>query len=245
MNLSPLTSVVGKLSAPAFRQGFKAMLPFWLSAGPVALAYVLAARNAGLSDFQIQLMSLTVYSSAAQIAMVQLLAGGASALTIFATAVVINVHQIVYGFSLTRHLTFTRLEKALAAFALTDATYGITIAAKENRSVQFLFGAECSIYMAWNMLTCAALLAGQILAAFKGLPLDFLVPLTFFVLLIGLVETPIDLTVVLYSVVFAIFLVLAGLGEYTVIMVSITGPLVGLGIGQIRNAKPRFHREQE
>jgi predicted branched-subunit amino acid permease len=241
MNLPGVISVV---AAPAFRQGFKAMLPFWLSAGPVALAYVLAARNAGLSDFQIQLMSLTVYSSAAQIAMVQLLASGASSLTIFATALMINVHQIAYGFSLTRHLRFTRLEKALAAFALTDATYGITIASKENRSVQFLFGAECSIYMAWNILTAAALLAGQILAAFKGLPLDFLVPLTFSVLLIGIIETRTDLTVVIYSVAFSIFLGAIGLGEYTVILVSATGPLLGLGIEQIRKAKPHFNREQ-
>lgn len=240
-----LPGVISVFTAPTFRQGFKAMLPFWLSAGPVALAYVLAARNAGLSDFQIQLMSLTVYSAAAQIAMVQLLASGASALTICATALVINIHQIVYGFSLTRHLRFTRLEKALAAFALTDATYGITIAAKEHRSVQFLFGAECSIYMAWNILTAVALLAGQILAAFKGLPLDFLVPLTFFVLLMGIIETPTDLTVVIYAVAFAIFLGAIGLGEFTVILVSITGPLIGLGIGQIRNAKPRFHREQQ
>jgi predicted branched-subunit amino acid permease len=235
-----LPAVISVFATPAFRQGFKAVLPWWLSAGPVALAYVLAAQSAGLSDFQIQLMSLTVYSAAAQIATVQLLVSGPSALTIFATALVMNVHHIIYGFSLTKQLRFTRLEKALAAFALTDATYGLTIAAKENRSIQFLFGAECSMYVAWNLLTAAALLAGQILDAFKDLPLDFLVPLTFFVLLIGIIETATDVVVVIFSVTFAIILALTGLGGIAVIVVSIAGSLLGLGLGQARKAS--FHR---
>jgi predicted branched-subunit amino acid permease len=206
----------------------------------VALAYVLAAREAGISDLEIQMMSLTIYSAAAQIATVQLMAGGASALTVFVTVLVMNLHHVAYGLSLAKHIAFTRAEKAIAAYALTDAAYGFTIAAQNNWTLLFLLGAELSMFLAWNLSTAAALLTGQILAALKDLPLDLIVPVTFFVLLTRLIKTRTDLMVAVFSSALAVALVCFGMREITVIATSIGGPLVGFSIAHARNTKGEF-----
>jgi hypothetical protein len=59
-----------------FAQGFPAMLPLWTGAIPVGIAYGAAAREAGLSLAETQLMSLTVFSAAAQMSAVALIGAG-------------------------------------------------------------------------------------------------------------------------------------------------------------------------
>ena len=62
-----------------FGRGFAAILPLWLAAAPFAFAFVIAARTAGIADGSIQMMSLFMFTSAAQLALVELFAAGASA----------------------------------------------------------------------------------------------------------------------------------------------------------------------
>ena len=224
------------------RQGFKAVMPLWIAAAPVALAYVIAARNAELSAVEIQMMSLTLYSAAAQIATVQLFAGGASTLTIFFAVLVMNIHHIIYGLSLSKHIKFNPVEKAVAAYGLTDAAYSVTIAIKGNRSLQFLLGAEISLFVAWNFMTALALIMGDIFTIFDRLPLDVVVPLTFFILLMTMIETPTDLSIVLFSTLFAAFLIGMGLGRITVILVSMGGSLFGVAMTQFHGMKATFSR---
>lgn len=224
------------------RQGFKAVMPLWIAAAPVALAYVIAARNAELSAVEIQMMSLTLYSAAAQIATVQLFAGEVPALTIFFTVLVMNIHHIIYGLSLSKHINFNPVEKAVAAYGLTDAAYGITIAMKGNRSLQFLLGAEISLFVAWNGMTALALMIGDIFAIFDRLPLDVVVPLTFFILLMTMIETSTDLSIVLFSTLFATLLIIIGLGQITVIVVSIGSSLFGVAMTQFHGMKATFSR---
>lgn len=215
-------------------QGFKAVVPLWLAAAPVAVAYVVAARQAGMHALEIQLMSLTVYSAAAQIAIVQLVSSGAAIWTVGITVVAMNVHQAVYGLSLTKYIDFARFEKLIAAFGLTDATYGVTIALTGNRNLRFLLGAEFSMYLAWNLFTAVGLLAGDKFAVLNMLPLDLVVPLTFLVLLSGIIESRTDLTVVIFSAALAAIFTAIGVGQLTVVLVIISGTVLGFGITEAR-----------
>src|SRR5688500_3121449 len=104
------------VSSSYFQQGFKAVLPLWLATAPFALAYVMAAQKAGLTSLETQLMSLTVYSAAAQIATMQFLSGGGSIIAMLVSAVLINLHQVLYGISLSRHLNLSRVQKVLGAY---------------------------------------------------------------------------------------------------------------------------------
>lgn len=221
------------MNSAAAVQGFRAMLPFSLAGAPVALAYVLAARSAGIADVEIQLMSLTMFSSASQIALVQLWSGGASVLAILSTILVMNLHFIIYGVSLAKHIRLRGWQKVIAAYSLTDAAYGLVIATPKTHSLSYLLGAECCMFLSWNLFTAAALLVGDLFAVLRDVPLDFIVPLTFFVLLVKMTQTRTDLAVVMFSAALAILCMQLGLGQITVILVSIGGPLFGLGIGQL------------
>lgn len=220
------------LRSPAFRSGFVAVIPLWISALPVALAYIIQARNAGLNPLQIQLMSVMVYHSPIQLVVTQFLADNTAALTILATVLMMAVHHLLYGLSLTRTLSFGRRERFITAYALTDAAYGLTIAQGANMSIAFLLGTQLSIWVGWNSATVIAQVFGGTFGDLSGLHLDFVVPLTFFALLVTLIRKRVDLVVALCAVALSVICVRVGLGSVTVLAVGLTCPLVGVALSR-------------
>src|SRR5690348_1396278 len=95
----------------AFFAGFKAIMPLWLGGVPFALVYVVAARKAGLSAVEIQLMSLTIFNSAVQVSLVGLLVAGASVWSIMLASLTFTIQNVLYGLSLSQKLRFTRLTR--------------------------------------------------------------------------------------------------------------------------------------
>lgn len=61
---------------PAFWRGFRALLPLWPGMVPFAVAYAVTARAGGLSVWETQLMSLTVFAGASQFAAAGQFVGG-------------------------------------------------------------------------------------------------------------------------------------------------------------------------
>lgn len=219
------------MASPEFRQGFKAVLPLWLAAAPFAFAYVVAAQKAGLSALEIQLMSLTMYSGAAQIATTQFLSGGASVMAIVTTAVLINLHHALYGLSFMRRLPLSRIQSMLGAYFISDVAYGVSMAAK-SLSFDFLFGAELSLFLSWNVCTALGLFVGSMIVLPAWMQLDFIVPLSFFVLLVSSTKTWLDAAIVGLSALVALGCLLLQLGSLTLIIVAITGALAGEWLSQ-------------
>lgn len=219
-----------------FWRGFAAILPLWLAAAPFGLAYALAAQTAELSGPETQLMSLFVFAAAAQMALAQLLASGTSLWLILLTMLVMNLHHLLYGLSLSRHITFSRWQRLLAAFWLTDAAYGVTIAqAEKGKSLPFLLGAELSMFVAWNLFTGLGLWLGSTMTIPSTVQIDFVVPLTFFLLLVTVIRTRLDLLVALVSVGLALALRKLGVGQTAVLLTGLIGPLLGLVLEGHRN----------
>jgi len=221
----------------AFKQGFRAVIPLWLAAAPVAFAYTAAAREAGLGAWEIQLMSLTVYSAAAQIAAVQLLSAGAPLFTILVIAGVMNIHFLLYGLSLVRRMRLSRVERAISAYILTDAAYGVAIADGSKGSFSFLFGAGLSLFLAWNGLTALGVLVGRVIVIPASAQLDFAAPLTFFLLLVVTAKTRLDYGVAVLSAVAAMLCHWMQLGSTAVPIVGVSGALVGAWAQESRNRK--------
>ena len=86
--------VLGAPDEPArlalFARGFVALLPLWAGAIPSGIAYGVAARSAGLGLGETQLMSLVVFSAAAQVGAVSLLGAGAPVAVLIGTALALN-----------------------------------------------------------------------------------------------------------------------------------------------------------
>ena len=218
----------------SFQRGFAAILPLWLAAAPFGLAYALAAQEAQLSGWETQLMSLLIFSAAAQMALIQLLSTGTSMWIILLTMLVMNLHHLLYGLSLSRQILLSRRQQSLIAFFLTDAAYGVTVADDRDSNLAFLLGAELSMFVAWNLFTGIGLWLGTVIVIPSGSQLNFVVPLTFFLLLVLVTRTRLDLLVATVSVGLAVAFSRIGLGNTAVLLIGIIGPAVGLLLAEAR-----------
>lgn len=185
-------------SALLFKQGFLALLPLWTGAIPFGIAYGVTATEIGLSAFAVQLMSLTVFSAAAQITAVSLFQVGASSLEIIVTACALNLHLPLIGAAIAHSLRFSWPSRLITAWLLTDGSFAVAAGRPPLRK-PILLGAGFSMYLGWNLGTALGLIAGQTIPDPRAFAIDFVVPLTFLSVLIPLLRTRIALMVAVVS----------------------------------------------
>jgi predicted branched-subunit amino acid permease len=171
-------------------------MPLWLGAVPFALVYTAAARQAGINPFEIQLMSLTIFSAPLQLSLVSLGAAGASFLIMLGVTLTLTVQLVLYGLSLRQLIRLDRKQRLAAAYFLTDGAYALTVTQGPKASFAYLLGAELSMYFIWNAGTLLGLLLNGGLFDPAKIGADFVVPLTFLVLLVPMVRQRADLVVV-------------------------------------------------
>lgn len=132
-------------------------------------------------------MSFIVFAGAAQLAAVQLIAGGGSAVVVILTALIINLRFVMYSASLAPHFRqFSAWWKALLAYLLTDQAYAVAIThfeedieAKSKRL--YFFGAALALWIVWQASTVVGIFLGARVP--EGWSLEFVIPLTFMALL--------------------------------------------------------------
>src|SRR5262245_42798689 len=111
-----------------FVRGFAAMLPLWAGAIPVGIAYGVAARDSGLSLVETQLMSLVVFSAAAQVSAVSLLDEGTSSAILIGTAIALSAQLLLLGLAIGRQFRQSWPARVVTAWFLTDGAYGVASA---------------------------------------------------------------------------------------------------------------------
>jgi predicted branched-subunit amino acid permease len=171
-----------------FGRGFAGLLPLWLGAIPVGIAYGVAARDVGFNVGETQLMSAIVFSASAQVSTLSLLAAGAPIPVIIVTALALNAQLLLMGLSVGRQERPTWPMRLLAACFLTDGAYGVALADGRIR-LPVLVGAGVSMFLAWNMGTAIGALAGAALPDPRRLGVDLVVTLTFLAVLMPLVRS--------------------------------------------------------
>ena len=171
-----------------FGRGFVALLPLWAGAIPIGIAYGVAARGGGLSFDETQLMSLVVFSAAAQVSALSLLDAGAPGIVVIATALALNAQVLLIGLTVGRELRLSRVGRLVTAYFLTDGAYGVAMAGGRLRR-PVLLGAGVSMFVAWNVGTAIGAAVGHALPDPRRMGVDFVVPLTFLAVLIPLVRT--------------------------------------------------------
>src|SRR5258706_1022315 len=172
-----------------FANGFRGLMPLWIAAAPVAIAYAYTAHQAGLSSLETQIMSLTVFSAATQFSILQALGSGGSFLSYALNGVLLNSHYLLYAVALTKRFQLRWSQRPLAAFLLSDGVYAITTAAGEEATFSYFLGAGTSMYVVWNLFTALGTLFHPVIALFSLMRFDFAVPLIFFALLIASLKT--------------------------------------------------------
>jgi predicted branched-subunit amino acid permease len=171
-----------------FVRGFVGLMPLWAGAIPVGIAYGLAARGAGLSGAEAQMMSLLVFSAAAQISTVALLDNGASTIVLLATALLLNVQLLLLGLAAGRASRPGWPGRLLGASFLTEGAYGVAVGSGKL-TLPGLIGAGTSMYLAWNLGTALGITVGDAIPDPRGIGIDLVAPLTFLAVLVPLVRT--------------------------------------------------------
>jgi predicted branched-subunit amino acid permease len=230
--------------ATLFITGFVAMLPLWAGAIPFGIAYGGAAREAGLSPLQTQLMSLTVFSAAGQISAVSMIAAGAGVFTVLISILLLNLQLFLLATVISRQLQLGWLRRILTASLLTDASFAIATS-KGQLTFPTLLGAGMSMYLGWNIGTAFGVLLDRAIPDPRALAFDLIVPLTFLAVLVPLIRTRIDLIVAASSGLLTLVLVTGLPAGVTVLVAALLACVVGVLLSPDRQPDTRTPRRDD
>ena len=109
-----------------FTQGGVAAWPICLGYLPIGLAFGVLAQKAGLSPFQVALMSIFVFAGSSQFIAVSMLSAGASLPAIVATTFMVNLRHLLMSSSLAAILgKKDRGKLSLFAYGVTDESFAV------------------------------------------------------------------------------------------------------------------------
>lgn len=202
----------------------RAGAPFLLVIGPFALLFGVVGTEAGLNLTQVMGFSFLVVAGASQFAALQLLADNAPTLIVLATALAVNLRLAMYSASLAPWLGEAPFwKRALAAYALVDQAYAVSILEYERRPqlpiserLSYFFGSFAILAPFWYLLTLIGAIGGAAIP--PEFALDFAVPITFLALFAPALRTLAHLAAALTSILVA--LLLAGLPYSTGLLVA-------------------------
>jgi predicted branched-subunit amino acid permease len=195
------------------RAGARAGLPIAIGIVPFGLVAGVAATDAGMGLGGAVAWSVGVFAGASQLAAIDLLDSGASALVAAGAALLINLRFLMYSASLAPYLAPQSLGQRLgAAYPLTDQAFGLSIGAyvreplaTGRERLHFYLGCAALLWTVWQTTTVIGAVAGSTVP--DSVPLDFSIPLVFLALLIPSVT---DRPTVVAAAVAGVGTVLAG-----------------------------------
>ena len=228
--MPPLTEA--RAGAGAAAPMLLGVVPFGLVAGAAPVAH-------GFGGWSAVGLSTIVFAGASQLAIVDVLAHGGSAVVAILAAWTINLRMVLYSASLAPYLSHESTRRRLgAAYFLVDQVYALSITRwvrddNEDRRLAFYLGAGALLSTAWVSSTITGAVVGG--AVPDSVPLDFAVPLVFLVLLVPvLVDRPAIVAAVAGGVV-AVAAAEAGAGPLSTIL----GAAAGIAAGALLDARPR------
>lgn len=165
-----------------------AVWPVALGYVPVGMAYGVLAGRAGLSAVNTLAMSLLVYAGSAQLVAVGLFAAGASAASLVATTLVVNVRHVLFSAAMAPFLSgWPRRRLAFFAAQLTDESFALHAArfGRGDRRPGLTLSINALAQAAWVAGTALGLAVGDLLGDGRAFALDFALPGMFVALLAG------------------------------------------------------------
>lgn len=169
----------------AFWLGVRDGLPFLIVIVPFGMLFGLLAAEAGWTMAEMLSMSVLVIAGASQFTALQLLSENAPLLIAIVTALAVNLRLAMYSASLAQVIGSTPpLQRLLAAYCLTDQTYGVTMnrmslgpAMTPRERLAHFFGGAVPVCGPWYLATWLGAVAGSAIP--PEFALDFAVPITF------------------------------------------------------------------
>jgi predicted branched-subunit amino acid permease len=182
------------LANPHFRAGFAQMMAVNIGLTPFGLVCGVGAAAAGTNLLGALGMSAIIFSGAAQILAIQLLAAGAPLAVIVLTCFVAGLRFLMYSAAMAPYLRplSPRWQRVLA-FLLTDQAFAASIRRFDSgdhprEGAMHFLGGGIALWSWWQVTNVVGFLAGNLIPA--SWSLDFTVPLCFVGLLVPVLRTP-------------------------------------------------------
>jgi predicted branched-subunit amino acid permease len=213
-----------------FAAGTRAMLPLAIGTAPfgVAVGATIASSNVDLAPTLAA--ALLMFGGSAQLAVVQMLDGGAAPLVILAAATMINLRFVAYSAALAPLFPTTgRASRAAMAASLVDQTYLVTSIDATNNGrpepelKRFYLGASAMIAVTWVGAQVVGVLAGSLLP--DAANLGAAAPISLAGLAAGIVSARAS-RLALATAVTAFVVLSSAVGQMTLVMAI----LIGVGI---------------
>lgn len=186
------TVTASTIRRAAVRDGIAAAAPMLIGIVPFGLVAGAAPVAAGFGVDEAMALSLFVFAGASQLAIVDVLADGGTALIAVVTALTINLRMLLYSASLSPPLADQPLRKRFAvAYFLVDQAYALSIVrwtGQDDRRARlpFYFSVGFLLGTCWLVSTAVGALVGSSVP--DDVPLEFAIPLVFLVLLVPVLD---------------------------------------------------------
>ena len=213
-----------------FLAGCRDIAPVLVGTVPFGFVAGVAAVGAGMTPLQGIALSFFAFSGIAQLVVAQLVAAQSPVLLTLAAALVVSLRFLMYSAALSPHVAHLPARwRVLIAYLMTDQMFAMgtqhdVVSGERHHRHYRLLGIGITLYAVWQASVIAGAVAGaQVPAAWS---LDFVVTLTFLVLLVPALRTRADLAAAVVAG--AVALLAAGLPYRLSLVVA---SLAGIGAG--------------
>jgi 4-azaleucine resistance transporter AzlC len=170
------------------RAGIRRGLSFGLAVFVIAISFGVLARPVMGSAAPI-IMSIVVFSGAAQFGALAVLAAGGGTAAAIAAGILLNARYLAMGLALAPSLRGRALSRAAFAMTTVDASWAAASQGDGTFDPWYMVGASIPQYVGWVVGTVVGVLAGSALGDPRALGLDALFPAFFIALLFEEVRT--------------------------------------------------------
>ncbi|MFH0847261.1 MAG: AzlC family ABC transporter permease [Chloroflexota bacterium] len=210
--------------------GLKAALPICLGYVPIGLAFGVLAGKAGLSPFQIALMSAVVFAGSSQFIAVSMLAQGADAYAIIATTFIVNLRHLLMGSALSIYLGQVRKGAlSLFAYGVTDESFAVNLAnlREGNWGIKPSLVVNQAANLTWILSTIAGGLGGAFIPQ-NAFGIEYAFPAMFICLLVFQLRGRKYVLTAIVAGVLAVTLSLLMAGNWYIILASMLAATIGV-----------------
>ncbi|MDQ3507732.1 MAG: AzlC family ABC transporter permease [Actinomycetota bacterium] len=169
--------------------GAKRCLPIAVSGVAIGLVFGVLARQAWLSPVEAWLMSILVFSGAAQFVVIGIWASPVPLAGVVLATLVVGLRHLLMGAALSPWFSKLPKRKAFGSvFFMADENWAMTMGEfqKGKRDAAFLLGGGIVMFVSWSTFTFVGSAAGSFIEDPAKWGLDFAFTAVFIALLVGM-----------------------------------------------------------